>query len=76
MPTLNFNVKVKAGKRTPAKVECYYTAVNEQTITLINGRQITNQQIAEWIADNLQEALERSESMFRKFLADRAAGNT
>lgn len=42
MSLLNFNVKVKAGKRTPAQVSAYSTAVNKKTLTLTNGETITN----------------------------------
>jgi hypothetical protein len=61
MPTLNFNVKVKAGKRTPVEVECYYTAVNQETLTLINGVTVTNQEIAEFIAQKVCAALQITE---------------
>lgn len=56
---LNFNVNVKAGPRTPAEVVCYYTAVNKKTLTLINGETISNDQIAQWIRNELQEALDK-----------------
>ena len=59
MPTLNINVKVIGGKRTPPNVEAYYTAVNIKEITFPNGRVITNEQLAQWIADNLQNSLNK-----------------
>jgi hypothetical protein len=70
MPTININVKVKAGKRTPSEVAAYYTAVNEPTLTLVNGREVSASQIAEWIAENLQAALHHTESDISKTLAE------
>jgi len=49
MPTLNFNVKIKAGARTPVEVSAHSTAINEKTIAFINGRTLTSTQIAEWL---------------------------
>jgi hypothetical protein len=56
---LNFNVKVKAGPRTPAQVGAYYTSVNSKTVTLTNGKTITSAQISKWLQEQLQVALDK-----------------
>jgi len=56
---MNFNVKVSGGKRTPADVTVTVTAVNVKTMEFSNGKKITDEAIAEWIATNLTAALKK-----------------
>ena len=56
---LNFNIKVKAGKRTPAQVTAYSTAVNKKIVTLVNGETTSDEQIAKWLQKSLQSALDK-----------------
>jgi hypothetical protein len=58
--TLNFNIKVKSGKRTPIEVSCYSTAVNKKQLEFQHtSKMISNSQIADWIEKALKEALNK-----------------
>ena len=54
---VNLNVKVKAGKRTQPSVLVACFGVNVKTIEFANGKTITDEELANWIAENLQSAL-------------------
>lgn len=56
---INLNVKIKAGPRTPIEVSVYSTSVNEKTIKFVNGNQVTETQIADWIEGELSKTLEK-----------------
>jgi len=56
---INFNIKVKGGKRTPVEVTVYGTAVNEKVIEFSNGKTVSESQIAIWLQDNLVIALKQ-----------------
>jgi hypothetical protein len=58
---INFNVKVNAGKRTPASVNVILTSVNPKTLTLINGKTISDQSIADWIETELLKTIRNIE---------------
>ena len=63
---INLNVKVKGGPRTPIEVEVYWTAVNEKVIRFANGQEITGEEIADWITDNLTHVLEKIQKGFNQ----------
>ncbi len=57
--TLNFNIKVTSGGRTPIKVEAYSTAVNPKILEFQNSKKtVTSDQIAIWLNKALKEVLE------------------
>ncbi len=56
---INLNVKVKGGKRTPVEVSVYSSAANTKTMEFKNKRVVTDEQIAEWIQQNLHVVLKR-----------------
>jgi len=56
---INFNVKVKGGKRTPIVVTVYGTSENEKVIEFANGRHISETVIASWIKEELTRSLRR-----------------
>ncbi len=56
---INLNVKVNGGPRTPVEVSVYWTSVNMKAIKFKNSQEVTSQEIADWIMDNLTHALEK-----------------
>lgn len=60
MATINLNVKVHIGPRTETFVEVYSTSVNGRAVKLKNGRLITDQILADWIAENLTAAIRKA----------------
>ncbi len=55
--TINLNVKIKAGPRTPVEVEVCGTAVNEKKIKFANGEEVTGSQIADFLKKRLTNSL-------------------
>lgn len=66
MTTINLNLKVKAGPRTPVQVTCYGTSVNEKAIKFRNGQVIKENSIANWVTSQLQIALEEIQNEKRR----------
>lgn len=61
---INLTVKIKAGPRTPTRVEVYtwQRRTDNPVLTFANGRRVDAQEIAQWIADNLTAALKTIEA--------------
>lgn len=57
MTTINLNVKIKAGKRTPVEVTVYGTSANGKTLEFANGLTITDGHIVKWIERELTKAI-------------------
>jgi hypothetical protein len=54
---INFNVKVRAGPRTPVGVDVYSTSSKEKALRFANGVQVTETQIADWLHSELSRVL-------------------
>ena len=54
----HIRVTVHAGPRTKTSVEAYCTGVNVKKFTLANGKIVTDVEMAKWIAENLQKAID------------------
>lgn len=63
MATINLNVKIKVGPRTSTTVEVYSTSTNGKAVKLKNGKTLTDQMVADWIAENLPAALKKFEEI-------------
>lgn len=57
MTTINLNVKIKAGKRTPVEVLVYGTSVNDKSLEFSNGLVISESRIIKWIETELTKAI-------------------
>jgi len=62
MTTININIKVKAGPRTPASVDVELTSVNPKTLKLANGKTVSDADLARWLKNKLMELMESMES--------------
>jgi hypothetical protein len=57
---INFNLKVKSGKRSPIEVRCYATSVNEKRLEFQgSNKTITETKISNWLEKALKEVLEK-----------------
>ena len=54
---INLNIKIKGGKRTPVEVTVYGTSVNQKELVFKNGNRIKENDIAEMISKNTENAL-------------------
>ncbi len=59
--TINLNIKIKAGPRTPVEVDVCGTAVNEKSLTFANGKKLTGIDIAKWLKRELSNELKEIE---------------
>ncbi len=58
--TLNFNIKITSGARTPIKIEAYSTAVNPKILEFQHSKKtLTSTQIEIWLNKSLKEVLEK-----------------
>jgi len=55
--TINLNVKVKAGPRTPIEVSACSTSVNEKLIKLSNGRTVSDRYLAKLLEEVIMDML-------------------
>jgi|GEM_PF-4279441 len=60
---INFNVKVKAGPRTPPQVTVYSTSVNEKWLTYANGRTDSEHSIAIQLQHDLEGFIKMRQDM-------------
>lgn len=57
---VNFNVKIKTGKRTAIRVRCYSTSVNTKTMEFKDSeRKITDAKVSDWIEKLIKEGLSK-----------------
>ncbi|MFH1455043.1 MAG: hypothetical protein ABIF22_01865 [bacterium] len=61
--TINLNIKLTAGKRTPLQVDVQRTSVNEKVLTFKNGQTMTESEIASTIKKQLEYYLGRIQNI-------------
>jgi hypothetical protein len=59
MTTININVKITAGKRTPVQVDVYSTSVNGKALEFANGEKLEDSEITVWLEKELTKAIKR-----------------